>query len=93
MIVRGGQRDATDAAMVQLVRLVLDDAWSAPAAAASLRARVPDDAILRRARARVAGALAERPSTVAARAAATLDLALRAGRADHVPEAAAGRGR
>ena len=76
MIARGGRRDAVDAAMVRLVRLVLDDAWSAPWAAAQLREQVPDRAVLRRARARVSSALADRVSTVAERAAATLDLAL-----------------
>jgi len=62
--------------MLQLLRLVLDDAWTAVTAAAQLRERVPDERVLRRARAKVAWALAERASEIAERAAATVDLAL-----------------
>lgn len=76
MIARGRRRDAVDLAMFRLMRLVLDDAWSAPSAAAQLRELVPDQTVLRRTRARVSSALADRASTVAERAVATLDLAV-----------------
>jgi hypothetical protein len=73
----GGRRlNAVDAAMVQLVRLVLDDAWAASTAAAQLRERVPNDSVLRRVRSRVAAALTDRASDVGERALVTLDLAL-----------------
>lgn len=65
--------------MAQLVRLVLDDAWTAVTAAIQLRERVQDEAVLHRARARVSLALAEPASSVAERAAATLDRALSLG--------------
>ena len=65
--------------MLQLVRLVLDDAWTACHAAVQLRQQVSDEAVLRRARAKVAWALAERASSIAERAAATLDVALSLG--------------
>jgi hypothetical protein len=65
--------------MLQLVRLVLHDAWAAVTAAAQLRERVEDEAVLRRARAKVSWVLAERASRVSERAAATLDLALSLG--------------
>lgn len=65
--------DDVDAALLALIRLVLDDSWSAHRAAAELRAKVPRDAVLRRVRARVLNALAEHPTPVAQRAALTLD--------------------
>ena len=71
--------DAVDRAIVQLVPLVLDDAWTAVAAATALRKRGHGEAVLRRARARAWRALAERPSPVSERAVATLDLALSLG--------------
>ena len=71
-----GRYSLTDAAMVQLVRLIIDDAWTAVGAAAQLRERVPDDAVLRRVHAKVSSALVERASSVGERAAATLELAL-----------------
>lgn len=75
---RRGRRpwDTTDAALLALIRLVLDDAWSPEQAATHLRARVVDQAVLRRVRARVLNALAERPTPVAQRAARTLDALL-----------------
>jgi hypothetical protein len=80
----GPRRYAVDAAMLQLVRLVLDDGWTAATAAALLRERVRDEAVLRRARAKVSRVLAERAGTVAERAAATLDLALSPGQPQRV---------
>jgi len=80
MIARGGRRlDAVDAAIVQLVPLVLDDAWGALTAATQLREQGHDDAVLRRVRARVSWAMAERPSRIAERALATIDAALSLG--------------
>jgi len=72
----GRRKDAVDLAIVQLVRLVADDAWTASAAAIQLRDQVHDETILRCARARVGWALAERSSVIGERAAATLDAAL-----------------
>ena len=68
--------DDTDAALLALIRLVLDDSWSAQRAAAELRARVADETALRRARTRVRNALAERATPVAQRAELTLDVLL-----------------
>lgn len=65
--------DEVDAALLALIRLVLDDSWSARRAAAELRAKVPGDTVLRRVRSRVLNALADHPTPVAQRAAATLD--------------------
>ena len=98
MTARDGRRDAADAAMLQLIRLVLDDAWTASAAATELWERVPDHAVLRRAKARVTAALTDRPSAVARRAVATLDLAMNQGLprppdpslVDHGPQLSAG---
>lgn len=88
MSARSGRSDAVDAAMALLLRLVLDDTWSAASAAAKLREQVPSRAVLSRARARVSAAMAERVSAVAERAAETLDLALSvAGKASRDPAA------
>lgn len=65
-----------DAALLTLIRLVLDDGWSAHQAAADLRARVADQSVLHLVRARVRDALAERPTPVAQRAVRTLDVLL-----------------
>ncbi len=73
---RTGAGDAVDSAMRRLVALVVDDAWNLTFAAAQLREAVQDDAVLRRARARVAWALAERVSAIGERAVATIDAAL-----------------
>lgn len=70
---RWGQEDA---ALLSLIRLVLDDSWSANRAAVELRSRVADEAALHRVRARVRRALVERPTPVAERAARTLDVVL-----------------
>ena len=67
---------ALDDVMVLLVRLAVADEWSAASAARQLREKARDDAVLRRVRARVSWAMAERPSVVGGRALATLDLAL-----------------
>ena len=65
--------DEVDAALLAVIRLVLDDSWSAHRAAAELRAKVPDEAVLRRVRNRVMNAHAKHPTPVAQRAALTLD--------------------
>lgn len=79
---RGGRRgrtrrwDETDAALLALIRLALDDSWSAEAAAGEMAMRVPDQSVLRRVRVRVENAVAERPTPVALRALRTLDALL-----------------
>ena len=65
-----------DAALLALIRLVLDDSWSAQRAAAELRVKVPADTVLRRVRTRVLNALDEHPTPVAQRAAHTLEALL-----------------
>ena len=65
-----------DSVMVLLVRLTVADEWSAEGAATQLREKAGDDAVLRRVRARVSLAMADRPSVVGERALAILDLAL-----------------
>jgi hypothetical protein len=64
--------------MLRLVRLVPDDAWSAPEAAAELRQTVPDDTVLHQLRSRVRRALAEQTSPAAERAAATFEITQKA---------------
>lgn len=68
--------DQTDAALLALVRLVLDHSWTPDGAAAELRAKVGDDSLLLRVRSRVRAALADHPTPLGLRAAETLDLAL-----------------
>jgi len=68
-----------DAAMVHLIRLVVDDGWSAASAGQALSQQVPDQAVLRRARARVQRAMAESVTPVGKRAVATLQVALSIG--------------
>ncbi len=58
----------------EVVRLVLDDDWTACAAATTLRAQA-DTRVLQQARASVVRALGDRPSRVDERAALTLRLA------------------
>lgn len=70
------RRHEVDLVILELLRLVSDESWSPRRAAGTLRRRVPDESVLRGARRRVVRALAERPSRVARRAAATLDAAL-----------------
>jgi hypothetical protein len=70
------RRDAVDRAIAELVRLVVEDTWTAVTAAVQLGRQVSDEAVLRRARSRVGWALAERSSIIGERAAATLDAAL-----------------
>lgn len=72
----GGHRrwDDVDAAMLALIRLVLDDSWSAKRAASELGLKVRNHTVLRRVRSRVRNALAESPTPVAQRAALTLDV-------------------
>jgi hypothetical protein len=73
--------------MLHLVRLVLDDRWTADAAAVRLSQTVRDPAVLRHMSFRVRRALDDRPSTIAERAAITLALATDGqptpGRVDH----------
>jgi hypothetical protein len=63
--------------MLRLVRLVLGDDWAVDDAATQLLSEVDDPHVLRRLCARVRRAEAERPSRIAARAALTLQEALR----------------
>ena len=73
----GGRRwDEVDAALLALIRLILDDSWSPQRAAAELRVKVTEESVLCRVRTRVRNALAERPTPVAQRAAQTLDVLL-----------------
>lgn len=65
-----------DAALLALIRLVLDDSWSAQQAAAELGDKVTDDWVLRIVRIRVQSAFDEHPTPVAQRAARTLDVLL-----------------
>lgn len=67
-----------DLVLLELIRLVTTETWTARQAAAKLRQRVPDDQVLRATRAHVRRALRDGSSTVAERAAATLDAALAA---------------
>ena len=70
-------RPSTEFALLQVVHMVLDEAWSPKVAANRLLKRVDGDLIvLRRARARVLRAATERPTAITERALATLDLAL-----------------
>jgi hypothetical protein len=76
--VTGGHNphDPVDRAIVQLVRLVVDDVWAEADAAGTLIQKVPEPDVLRRARARVLRANSERPGLLDERALATLDAAL-----------------
>lgn len=75
---RNGRRswDAADVALLALIRLALEDSWSAQRAAAELRLRVTDESVLYRVRARVRNALSDRPTPVAQRCARTLEVLL-----------------
>lgn len=70
------QWDEADAALLALIRLILDDSWSAEGAASELRVKVTDESVLCRVRTRVRRALAERPTPMAQRAERTLDVLL-----------------
>ena len=65
--------DQTDAALLALVRLILDDSWTAGRAAAELRTRIADDSVLRQLRARVRAAHTDPPTPLEQRAAQTVD--------------------
>ena len=72
--------------MLVLVGLVVDDDWTLPAAATTLRARVRNDLLLRVLRARVwrglrDRALSDRVSMIGVRALATVEAALASGEA------------
>jgi hypothetical protein len=69
------RRSDADRGMAVLVRLVLDDAWHPVRSAHRLRDEVADPRVLRYMAARIS-ALAERPSPLATRAAATVANAL-----------------
>jgi hypothetical protein len=70
-------RPSADAALLQVVHLALDEAWSPRVAADRLLKRVDGDRIvLRRARARVLRGATERATGITERALVTLDLAL-----------------
>jgi len=70
-------RPSIEFALLQVVHMVLDEAWSPKVAANRLLKRVDGDLIvLRRARARVLRGATERPTAITERALATLDLAL-----------------
>ena len=74
----GRPRPSTDVALLQVVHMVLDEAWSPRVAADRLLKRVDGDLIvLRHARARVLRGATERPTGITERALVTLDLALR----------------
>lgn len=74
-------RRRLDVVLVHLVRLVLDDGWSAPAAAGRLIDLVDGDpAVLRGVRARVLRGTGAPAGRYGERALATLDLALCCGR-------------
>ncbi len=75
------QRDEADLVILELIRLVTEDSWTPRRAAATLRRRTPNESALREARRCVLRALADRRSTGARRAAATLDAALELARA------------
>jgi hypothetical protein len=67
-------------AVLQVVRVVLDESWSPQFGAKRLLELVDGDLdVLRRARARVLRGAAQRTTGVTERALVTLDLALRAG--------------
>jgi hypothetical protein len=65
--------------MVHLVRLVVDEGWTAASAGQALSQQVPDKAVLRRARARVQRAMADGITPVGSRAVATIQVALAIG--------------
>jgi hypothetical protein len=71
------RRGSTDAAMLHLVRVVLDESWSPQVAALELVGG--DLRVLQRARARVLQAAMERATAITERALVTLELARRAG--------------
>ena len=73
------RHDGVDVAMAHLVRLVVDEAWTAQDAAARLLGRVRQRAALRRLRTKVVLAQIERPGRFGERAIATLDAALALG--------------
>jgi hypothetical protein len=74
------RRRSTDAAMLHLVREVLDESWSPQVAAHRLLDLVGGDLrVLHRARARVLQAAMERSTAITERALVTLELARRAG--------------
>jgi hypothetical protein len=74
----GRPRPSTDVALLQVVHIVLDEAWSPRVGADRLLKRVDGDLIvLRHARARVLRGSTERPTGITERALVTLDLALR----------------
>lgn len=73
------RRTTTDAAVLYLVRVALDEAWSPQLAAHRLLDLVGGDIrVLQRARARVLNAARERATAITERALAILELALRA---------------
>lgn len=78
--IAGRHRPSTDTALLQVVRMALDETWSPGVAANRLLERVDGDlAVLRRARARVLRGASERPTRISERALVTLDRALRTG--------------
>jgi hypothetical protein len=86
MPVQGRNRfSSVDVAMAQVIRLAIDDASSADAAATRLRLRVRSDSVLRRVRARLVWELVERATPVGRRAVAILDAALALAASPPVP--------
>jgi len=76
----GRPHTRTDAAVLHVIRVVLDEAWSPSFGANRLLEQVDGDlGVLRRARARVLRGATERSTGITERALVTLDLALRAG--------------
>jgi hypothetical protein len=74
-------RQSTERALLQVVHMVLDEAWSPTVAADRLLKRVDGDLIvLRHARARVLRGATAQPSAITERALVTLDVALQTAR-------------
>jgi hypothetical protein len=76
------RRDPVVDAMIEMVRLAVDRAWTVASATRVLRERVPDAAVLYRVRSNVSKMLVESPSEIIERAAVIVDGALTLG----VPE-------
>lgn len=77
----GRPRPSTDTALLQVVRIALDETWSPKVAANQLLERVDGDlTVLRHARARVLRGATDRPSGITERALVALDRALSTGR-------------
>ena len=74
---RDDRRGSVIDAMVQLLRLAVDDEWTEDTAAPELRQRVSDESVLRLAQANVSKIMADSSGWVIERAAAIVESALR----------------